>query len=89
MKRIASRKDAEEADRFEAPGKSSKVVIVYGGRDNFTNEATYRRWLDEVCQTAHSTERDTIAVREIRDADHFWSNPRCKSNMLEAISEWL
>lgn len=89
LKRIAARKDAEGTNRVAASWKSSKVLIVYGGRDDFTNEATYRRWIDEVCQVADSADRDAIVVKEIRDADHFWSNPRCKADILGAVSEWL
>lgn len=87
LKRIASQ-EGERIDAEEAPTKS-KVLIIYGGRDDFTNVSTYHRWTSEVSEVAGPVHSNRIDVREIHDADHFWSNPRCKTEMLEAVCSWL
>lgn len=86
LKRIVSEKNPAVPDPGDA--SRSQVLIVYGGRDNFTSLATYRQWISGILAACESGV-NKIMTKEISEADHFWSNPRCKLEMLEAISTWL
>ncbi|GHJ85935.1 hypothetical protein NliqN6_2337 [Naganishia liquefaciens] len=89
LQRIVSGDGSAGVHEDEAGRESSKVLIIYGRRDNFTSEATYRRWIGEFFPVADLTYRETFSVKEITDADHFWSNSGCKSEMLAEVANWL
>jgi alpha/beta superfamily hydrolase len=86
LKRILAERNPAVPDQGDAQRR--QVLIVYGGRDNFTSMATYRQWISGVLSASESKD-NKITTKEISEADHFWSNLRCKSEMLEAISTWL
>jgi hypothetical protein len=86
LKRILAERNPAITDQGDAPG--SQVLVVYGGRDNFTSLSTYCQWTSEILAASESN-ANKMTTKQIPEADHFWSNPRCKSEMLEAISTWL
>lgn len=87
LERIISR-DAEQSSVISSGEAKARALIAYGTRDTFTQTETYRSQVQKLFAQP-GVAANMVSVVEVRDADHFWSDPRCKSELMGAVSQWL
>ncbi|KAJ8072631.1 hypothetical protein PM082_016190 [Marasmius tenuissimus] len=66
---------------------ASRVLAVYGDRDEFTSKTSYANWETEL-KSVEGSERGQLDTVCIEGASHFWGG-RSGQQMRETIERWL
>ena len=67
---------------------TAPILSIRGTRDQFTGDKAYKAWESTSLLGASPDARSAKFVA-IDSADHFWSNPGSKMEMLGAADDWL
>jgi uncharacterized protein len=71
--------------------KESDVLVVYGGRDEFTGVNAYDRWQKELegyTRESPGKESGTLRVCKVEDGTHFWFG-RSGEELERVVGEWV
>lgn len=64
----------------------SKVIVVYGDKDEFTSSSSYERWVEKLESVAQGSNR--LNVAEVEKASHFWHG-RSGQELRQVLRRWL
>jgi uncharacterized protein len=67
----------------------SKVLILYGDRDDFTSVESYDAWVESLKLEANGDNRGHLQVEKIEGANHFWADRTTRGAMLRYIQDWV
>lgn len=87
LQRIIS--EEQQLTRGQNAKEKGKVLLFYGGRDNFTDVETYRSWTQRLTGGQQEPKAGIFSVTEVQEADHFWRDSRHREALCEAVSNWL
>lgn len=80
-----------------AIAEGKKVLIVYGDEDTFTSSSRYQKWTSRLLQIEEhdqngskgQTRKNQLIIRQIKGADHFWTKPERKEQLLATVTKWM
>ena len=77
----------EKLDELITASKS-KMLIAYGGRDEFTSFDRYKDWAKRLQNKAPVEGEEMLSILEVPEATHFWFNE--SNDKLQAeLARWL
>jgi alpha/beta superfamily hydrolase len=65
----------------------SRLLIIYGDKDEFTSKSKYDDWVD-ACRRTDGLKAKLDVVR-VTDANHFWQSHDARSALEQAVNSWL
>jgi alpha/beta superfamily hydrolase len=71
--------------QYHAQGEKSKVLLLYGDRDQFTAEADYTNYIKKVTSDTAAS----LRVKKVPRGDHFFSSKEAFQSMCNAIDDWI
>jgi pimeloyl-ACP methyl ester carboxylesterase len=66
--------------------RTARVLVLYGDRDEFTSEASYDSWAEELVKDADGS--DLLRVEKIVGGTHFWRG-RAGKDMAAVVRGWI
>ncbi|TEB29258.1 alpha/beta-hydrolase [Coprinellus micaceus] len=77
----------EKLDELITASKS-KILIAFGGRDEFTSFHRYKDWVKRLKSKAPVQEEEMLSVLGVPEATHFWFNESNDKLQVE-LARWL
>ena len=69
-------------------GTQSRVLVIFGDRDEFTGHESYDTWSKSLRHDAGDME-GRLEIVCAQGANHFWSEPESRELMLCTIRDWI
>ncbi|TFK28410.1 alpha/beta-hydrolase [Coprinopsis marcescibilis] len=66
----------------------SKVLILYGDRDEFTGVDRYKEWTARL-KALPGTSEDRLGVVHVEGASHFWNDEESCDRLWASVFEWV
>jgi len=58
----------------------SNVLVIFGDKDEFTSQSSYRKWTSEL--------KGNVEIAEVVDGSHFWHG-RSAQELVKLVRKWL